>query len=88
MAEGRRVSGEVSSYDSLVPYDESAKRSQRRLGEQSQRMDSSPHSTVNCQLSTDSGDGDFFVGAEDGAETLADFAKSGVRLYRIIDEWH
>src|SRR6516165_4024602 len=35
-----------------------------------------------------SGNGDFFVGAEDGAQGFADFAEGGVGLHRIINERH
>src|SRR5208337_4348590 len=35
-----------------------------------------------------SGDGDFFVGAEDGAEGIADFAEGGVGFYGVVDEGH
>src|SRR5256885_14347743 len=34
------------------------------------------------------GDGDFFVGAEDVAEGIADFAQSRVGLYRLEDVGH
>jgi hypothetical protein len=34
------------------------------------------------------GDGDFFVGAEDFAEGVADFAYSGIGFYRVEEEGH
>src|SRR5690242_10755257 len=34
------------------------------------------------------GDGDFFVGAEDGAHGFADFAEGGVGFYGVVDERH
>src|ERR1700751_4053419 len=34
------------------------------------------------------GDGDFFVGAEDFAHGVADFAECGVRLYGVVDKGH
>src|SRR5882672_8233413 len=34
------------------------------------------------------GDGDFFVGAEDGAHGFADFAEGGVGFYGVVDAGH
>ena len=61
----------------LQPYErENQKITQRRRGREG------------AQRIGNLGDGDFFVGAEDEAHGVADFAERGVGLYGLVDEGH
>src|SRR5882762_7349740 len=45
-------------------------------------------STEGAEAASSLGDGDFFVGAEDGAHGFADFAEGGVGFHGIVDVRH